>query len=102
MKSWIGINLILLLGVVADLRAQQPVPDKLVVLTFDDSVRSHYTIVRPILKEFGFGATFFITEGFEFQTDKENYMTWGRVITRPFKAGFRSMKVVMYTERWGD
>ena len=79
MKSWIGINLILLLGFVADLRAQQPVPDKLVVLTFDDSVRSHYTIVRPILKEFGFGATFFITEGFEFQTDKENYMTWEQI-----------------------
>ena len=42
----------------------QPVPDKLVVLTFDDSKASHYTVVRPLLKKYGFGATFFITEGF--------------------------------------
>ena len=43
MKSWIGINLILLLGFVADLSVQQSVADKLGVLTFDDSGRSHYT-----------------------------------------------------------
>ena len=41
--------------------ALEPIPDKLVVLTFDDSVKSHYTVVRPILKKYGFGATFFIT-----------------------------------------
>ncbi len=29
--------------------ALEPIPDKLVVLTFDDSVKSHYTFVRPIL-----------------------------------------------------
>lgn len=59
--------------------AHEPVPDKIVVLTFDDSVKSHYTVVRPILKELGFGATFFITEGFEFATDKQNYMTWEQI-----------------------
>ena len=42
----------------------EPIPDKLVVLTFDDSKASHYTVVRPLLKKYGFGATFFITEGF--------------------------------------
>src|SRR5262249_2878588 len=35
----------------------QPIPDKLVVLTFDDSVASHYSVVRPLLKQYGFGAT---------------------------------------------
>jgi peptidoglycan/xylan/chitin deacetylase (PgdA/CDA1 family) len=44
----------------------EPLPDKVVVLTFDDSVRSHYTVARPILQRYGFGATFFITEGFTF------------------------------------
>ena len=59
--------------------AVEPVPEKLVVLTFDDSVRSHFTVVRPILLDYKFGATFFITEGFEFKDDKENYMTWEQI-----------------------
>ncbi|MBM4076740.1 MAG: polysaccharide deacetylase family protein, partial [Planctomycetes bacterium] len=39
----------------------EKIPDKLVVLTFDDSVKSHFTQARPILKQYGFKATFFIT-----------------------------------------
>src|SRR5436853_6259956 len=57
----------------------EPIPDKLVVLTFDDSAKSHYTTVRPILKRYGFGATFFITEGFDFPTNKTDYMTWEQI-----------------------
>jgi peptidoglycan/xylan/chitin deacetylase (PgdA/CDA1 family) len=60
-------------------RGLEPVPDKLVVLTFDDSAKSHYTTVRPILKRYGFGATFFITEGFDFPTNKKDYMTWEQI-----------------------
>jgi peptidoglycan/xylan/chitin deacetylase (PgdA/CDA1 family) len=57
----------------------EPIPDKLVVLTFDDSKASHYTIVRPLLKKYGFGATFFITEGFTFRTNKQDYLTWEQI-----------------------
>jgi peptidoglycan/xylan/chitin deacetylase (PgdA/CDA1 family) len=57
----------------------QPIPDKLVVLTFDDSKASHYTVVRPLLKKYGFGATFFITEGFSFATNKADYLTWDQI-----------------------
>ena len=57
----------------------QPIPDKLVVLTFDDSKASHYTVVRPLLKKYGFGATFFISEGFSFRTNKEDYLTWEQI-----------------------
>ena len=57
----------------------QPIPDKLVVLTLDDSKASHYTVVRPLLKKYGFGATFFITEGFSFATNKEDYLTWEQI-----------------------
>ncbi|MEO2022341.1 MAG: polysaccharide deacetylase family protein [Pirellulaceae bacterium] len=57
----------------------QPIPDKLVVLTFDDSVRSHFDVARPILKQYGFGATFFITEGFDFKTNKQDYLTWKQI-----------------------
>ncbi|MFT4588830.1 MAG: acetyl esterase/lipase/peptidoglycan/xylan/chitin deacetylase (PgdA/CDA1 family) [Candidatus Binatia bacterium] len=63
----------------ASARALDAIPDKLVVLTFDDSVKSHYTVVRPILKKHGFGATFFITEGFDFKTDKQRYLTWEEI-----------------------
>lgn len=55
------------------------IPDKLVVLTFDDSAKSHFTIVRPLLLQYGFNATFFITEGFDFSTNKKDYMTWKEI-----------------------
>ncbi|GAB4136429.1 MAG: hypothetical protein Tsb009_03470 [Planctomycetaceae bacterium] len=66
---------------------KKPIPDKLVVLTFDDSVKSHFTVVAPILKKYKFGATFFITEGFEFKTNKQHYMTWEE-IARLHRDGF--------------
>jgi peptidoglycan/xylan/chitin deacetylase (PgdA/CDA1 family) len=59
--------------------AAEAVPDRLVALTFDDAVASHYTVVRPLLKRFGFGATFFITEGFSFRTNKADYLTWEQI-----------------------
>jgi peptidoglycan/xylan/chitin deacetylase (PgdA/CDA1 family) len=60
-------------------KPQQPIPDRLVVLTFDDASRSHFTIARPILKQYDFGATFFITEGFDFKTNKKDYLSWEQI-----------------------
>ena len=40
------------------------VAEKRVVLTFDDGFRDFYTAARPILKEFGFSATMFLSTGF--------------------------------------
>ena len=57
----------------------EPLPEKVVVLTFDDAVRSHFTVVRPILRELGFAATFFVTEGFDFPLNKRDYMTWQQI-----------------------
>src|SRR5260370_29906316 len=59
--------------------ALEPIPDKLVVLTFDDASKSHFTVARPLLKKHGFGATFFVTEGFDFPTNKRDYMTWEEI-----------------------
>src|SRR5438309_1450556 len=59
--------------------ALEPIPDKLVVLTFDDSSKSHATVARPLLLKYKFGATFFITEGFDFATNKKDYMTWEEI-----------------------
>ncbi len=55
-------------------QAAEPVPDKTVVLTFDDSVKSHRTFVGPLLKEYGFGASFFVTH--LWMDDTEHFMTW--------------------------
>jgi peptidoglycan-N-acetylglucosamine deacetylase len=50
------------------------IPPKSVVLTFDDAVKSHLTVVAPLLKQLGFRATFFITQ--RWMEDKANFMTW--------------------------
>ena len=71
-------SFLVLLTLAATAPALEPIPDKLVVLTFDDSSKSHYTVARPLLKKYEFGATFFVTEGFDFPTNKKDYMTLGR------------------------
>lgn len=57
--------------------SSHPVPDRLVVLTFDDAVKSHRTFVAPLLKELGFGATFFVTH--KWMDDRTNFMTWEEI-----------------------
>jgi peptidoglycan/xylan/chitin deacetylase (PgdA/CDA1 family) len=79
MKQAAIVGLVTLLSAVTVGAEREPIPNKLVVLTFDDSVKSHFTVVRAILKKHNFGATFFITEGFEFATNKDHYMTWEEI-----------------------
>ena len=54
-----------------------PIPDKLVVLTFDDAVKSQRTFVVPLLKDLGFRATFFVSH--RWMPDHENFMTWEEI-----------------------
>ena len=65
----------------------QPIPDRLVVLTFDDGNKSDATYVAPLLKRYGFGGTFFITEGLNFLKNKDHYVTWEEV-KEMHEAGF--------------
>jgi len=44
----------------AYLRQPELMPKKPIVLTFDDGNKSHYTRVFPLLKKYGFQATFFV------------------------------------------
>ena len=61
---------------------RRPVPDRVVVLTFDDAVVSHATHVAPLLKRYGFGATFYVTEFVQPPfSDKTLYMTWEQIRT---------------------
>ncbi|MFT5524004.1 MAG: peptidoglycan/xylan/chitin deacetylase (PgdA/CDA1 family), partial [Pirellulaceae bacterium] len=78
-RTLMVVALLIFLLPISQGMALEPIPDKLVVLTFDDSVKSHFTIARPILKKYGFGGTFFITEGFDFKTNKKDYMTWEQI-----------------------
>lgn len=52
-------------------------PAKVVVLTFDDAVKSHRTFVAPLLQDLGFRATFFVTHGW--MSDQDNFMTWDEI-----------------------
>ncbi len=56
----------------------QPIPDRLVVLTFDDGRRSDVELVGPLLARHGFGATFYITEGLGFE-DKSRFLEWDEI-----------------------
>lgn len=60
----------------------------IVVLCFDDAEISHYTIVAPLLKKYGFGATFFVCEmPWKTQADSAYYMKWPQ-IAELHKMGF--------------
>jgi peptidoglycan/xylan/chitin deacetylase (PgdA/CDA1 family) len=71
--------LVALIAITAPAFGLEPIPDKLVVLTFDDASKSHYTVARPVLLKHKFGATFFVTEGFDFPTNQKDYMTWEEI-----------------------
>src|SRR5881227_2357770 len=81
------LTLVCLATMMACAYGLEPIPDKLVVLTFDDASKSHFTVARPLLKKYGFRATFFVTEGWDFATNKKDYMTW-KEIAQLHKDGF--------------
>ena len=64
---------------------RKSVPPKTVVLTFDDAVKTHLTVVAPLLKQLGFQATFFITR--KWMDDQAYFLTWEEV-ARLHRMGF--------------
>ena len=58
---------------------KQQIPDKMVVLTFDDATASQYSVVAPLLKQYGFGATFFVCEFPPNFSDSSIYMNWRQI-----------------------
>lgn len=50
-----------------------------VILTFDDAEISHYTNVAPLLKKYGFGATFMVCEMARKPADSLYYMNWQQI-----------------------
>lgn len=62
-------------------------PDKPVIITFDDGYIDNYDNAFPILQEFGFQGTFFIISEFV-DRGREGYMDWG-MIEELARAGHR-------------
>ncbi|GEM_PF-348482 len=60
-------------ALLACLRGEQPIQPKSVLLTFDDGVESLYTVVFPLLKQYGFHAVSFIVPSF---VGKVRFCTW--------------------------
>jgi autotransporter-associated beta strand protein len=65
----------------------KPIPERLVVLTFDDGCVSHATHVAPLLEEYRFGATFYVCKPGTFTGRRDWYMT-DRDLRALAEAGF--------------
>jgi peptidoglycan/xylan/chitin deacetylase (PgdA/CDA1 family) len=50
-----------------------------IVLTFDDACESHFRFVAPLLKQYGFGATFYVCEFPGMFGDSTMSMNWRQI-----------------------
>ena len=78
-----------LYGTLGFTRANRPEKQRTVVLTFDDACKSHLENVAPILKKYGFNATFFICRfKDEWRKKNEKYLLTGKEIKALSDMGF--------------
>ena len=73
-----GYQPITLRDLIMHIQVGQPLPAKPVILTFDDGFKDQYTNAYPLLKRYGFGATFFIVTRFV-DEGRDEYMSWAEV-----------------------
>ncbi len=85
-----GYTIISLYDLTAHLLEGAPLPEKPVVLTFDDGYRDNYENAFPILRERQLTATFFIVTDF-IDRERPEYLTWDMV--REMYAGGMSIEV---------
>lgn len=55
-----------------------PLPDRPIILTFDDGYIDHYRVVFPLLLEFGYRGTFFVISGRADDGDPA-YLSWQQI-----------------------
>ena len=78
-----------LYGTLGFRRVDLPKKQRTVVLTFDDACKSHLENAAPILKKYGFNATFFICRfSDEWRKQNEAYLLNGNEIKALFDMGF--------------
>jgi peptidoglycan/xylan/chitin deacetylase (PgdA/CDA1 family) len=84
-----GYTSISLYALIDHLNHGTPLPEKPVVLTFDDGYRDNYTNAFPLLRERGMTATFFLVTDF-INNQVPEYLTWDMV--REMYAGGMSIE----------
>lgn len=70
-----GFAILPLERVLAALRAGDALPERAAVITFDDGYRSVYEVAWPLLREYGWPFTIFVTSGLV-ESNRELYATW--------------------------
>lgn len=73
-----GYESITLTDLVYHLARGWPLPDKPVILTFDDGYRDNYTNAFPLLQKYGYTGTFFLVTG-PIDFENPDYLTWDMV-----------------------
>ena len=73
-----GFNVIALDRLIDSLRSGQSLPEKSVVITFDDGYKSIFDEAFPMLQTYGYPFTLFLSTG-PIDDGLSNYMTWDQV-----------------------
>lgn len=84
-----GYTAISLYDLLAHLTQGAPLPEKPVVITFDDGYRDTYENAFPLLRAHGMTATFFVISDF-MDEERPNYLTWD--MAREMLAGGMSIE----------
>jgi len=73
-----GFTVIALNRVIESLRSGKALPDKTVVITFDDGYSSIYDTAFPLLETYGYPFTLFVSTG-PIDDGLNNYMNWDQI-----------------------
>ncbi|NLE99585.1 MAG: polysaccharide deacetylase family protein [Anaerolineales bacterium] len=73
-----GYHAITLTDLYRHLTEGYPLPDRPIILTFDDGYRDAYEVVFPLLVEFGFSGTFFVLAT-PAHHEWNEYLTWSQI-----------------------
>lgn len=73
-----GFSVIALDTLINGITTGTPLPDKAVAITFDDGYSSIYDTAFPMLMEYGFPFTLFLSTG-PINNEQRNYMTWEQI-----------------------
>ncbi|MFQ6133229.1 MAG: polysaccharide deacetylase family protein [Armatimonadota bacterium] len=94
-----GYQTISAADLVAYLEGDEDLPEKPIIITFDDGLRSVYTQARPLLQKHGFTATLFLIAG---SVGGEDSLTWDqvrRLHAAGYEIGSHTLTHAMLTRR---